>query len=109
VHHEAVQFSNVAATQQFVLVEGGRYLATVVASNFGTVKLQVLGGDGSTYLDIKRSFDKPDGTGGTEEDLIVGTFAANGAKLLDLPPGSYQFAVASATAVYAVIARVPLA
>lgn len=105
---DRVAFSNVSASQVFTLI-GGKYLVSVTGSNFGTVKVQRLAPDGTTYLDIKQAFDKPDGTGGTEEDLVIGTFAAAGCKVLDLAPGQYQLTISSATAVYAEIARVPQA
>jgi hypothetical protein len=99
--------SNISATTAAFSLQGGRYAACVMGSNFGTVKLQMLAADGSTMVDLKAPFDKPDGTGGTEEDLVIGTFAANGTKVFDLPPGQYKLTVSSATAVYASITRIP--
>jgi hypothetical protein len=82
---------------------GGMYLVAVVASGFGTVKLQCLGPDGSTYLDIMAPFNNA----GTEVDLVISTFAANGAKLLPLSPGSYRWTLGSVTNVFAELSRVP--
>jgi hypothetical protein len=105
---QSVQFSNISASTLPFVIDGGRYGVSVVGSNFGTVKLQQLAIDGSTYLDIKAGFEKSDGTGGTEDDLVIGTFAANGYKVFDLAPGRYRLTIGSATAVYAAITRVPL-
>lgn len=99
-----VLFKNVASSQQFSLQEdAGDYLVEVIATGFGTVELQKLGPDGSTYISLKAPFNNA----GTEADLVIGSFAANGAKVLRLPPGSYQFTVTTASAVYARISRIP--
>lgn len=101
--------ANISATTAAFTLAGGRYAASVVATfGGGTVNLQMLGPDGSTYIDLKQAFDKPDAVGGTEEDLVIGTFAAAGLKVFDLPSGSYRLTIATASAVYASIARVPL-
>lgn len=104
---ESVLFSNISATTAAFLLIGGKYMVSVVGTSFGTVKLQRVGPDGSTMIDIKQPFDKPDGTGGTEEDLVISVFAANGSKVFDLGPGNYEFVIASTTGVYAEIVRIP--
>lgn len=85
---------------------GGKFQVSVVATNIsGTnnVELQVLGPDGSTWLSIYDAFNNA----GTEADLKVGVFGANGAKNLDLAPGQYRFVMTTATALFANISRVP--
>lgn len=101
------QFTNISATPDAFALNGGKYGVDVTGSNFGTVTLQKMAADGSTALDIKQPFDKPDGTGGTEEDLVIGAFGAAGYKVFDLAPGTYVLTISSATAVYATIARIP--
>lgn len=110
MNQEAVSFSNISAsTAAFSLTLGGAYAVSVKGSNFGTVTLQKFGPDSTTWLDLKAAFDKPDGTGGTEEDLVIGAFAADGDKVFTLSPGKYRFTISSATAVYASIVRCPMA
>lgn len=103
--YEGKSFSNISATTAaFPLTLGGKYSVSVVATfGGGSVKLQQLGPDGSTFLDQQAAFNNA----GTEADLVISTFAANGTKVLDLPPGQYKFTIATATAVYASITRVP--
>lgn len=101
--------SNVAASTTGNVVIGGKYLMEVVATfGGGSVKLQRLGPDDTTFLDIKQVFEKADGVGGTADLLAVGSFTANGAQILDLAPGSYKCTIATATAVYASLERIPL-
>jgi hypothetical protein len=71
-----VAFSNIAATTAAFTLSGGTYQLTVVGATFGTVTLQVLGGDGSTWLTAQTAF------------------AANGTASVNLAPGSYRFALA---------------
>lgn len=87
-------------------LEGGQYLASVVAtgiSGSNTVELQRLGPDGSTWLSLSASFNNA----GTEADLVIGKFSANGAKLLPLAPGNYRWNVTTATNTFAEVQRVP--
>lgn len=102
---ENIQFLNIAATTLPFVIKGGGYLVSVVATfGGGSVKLQILGPDNTTYLDTKQPFDNA----GTEQDDIISTFSANGAKLLPLAPGQYRITITTATAVYVNITRVPL-
>ena len=103
--HEAFLISNQAAgSYPFRLDIGGRYMMTVHATfGGGTVKLQVLGPDGVTYLDVQGTFNNA----GAEVDLVISTFSSDGTKVYDLAPGQYKFLVTTATAVYAAIARCP--
>lgn len=46
---------------------------------------------------------------GTTEVAVAPAFTANGYLQISLPPGQYQIAVATATAVYAALSRIPRA
>lgn len=84
--------SNVSATTDPFELKGGKYGAAVVATfGGGSVKLQMLGPDGSTYVSVASATD----------------FTAAGYGTVDLPPGKYRWTVATATAVYAVVCRIP--
>jgi hypothetical protein len=101
--------NNVGTSTTGNVVLGGRYMMEVVATfGGGSVKLQRLGPDDSTFLDIKQVFEKADGTGGTADSLLIGNFTVAGAQILDLAPGSYKCTIATATAVYAALERIPL-
>jgi len=105
---ESAQYSNISAsTGAFRIELGGRYSVAIKATwnMSGTVKFQQLGPDNTTFLDQLQPFDN----GGTEQDDVISTFTQDGVKVFDLAPGQYQFAIDTATAVYAVVARVPLA
>ena len=85
-------FSNIGATTAAFALLGGKYDAAVVATfNLGSVKLQTLGPDGVTWLSVLAATD----------------FAAAGYAVIDLPAGQYRFTVATATAVYASVYRIP--
>lgn len=85
-------FSNISATTAAFYLKGGKYAAAAVATfSSGSVKLQTLGPDGSTWMSVSSGTD----------------FSAAGFAAVDLPPGQYRFTVATATAVYASIAGVP--
>lgn len=76
-------FSNISASTAAFVLNGGLYGVTVQGSNYGTVTLQRLSGDGSTYI------------------TVLTAFSANGYATVSLPQGSYRLTIASATAVYA--------
>jgi hypothetical protein len=73
---ESKTFANIAATTASFLLKGGKYGVSCVGSTFGTATLQVLGPDGTTWL------------------TALTAFAANGYATVDLPIGSYRFALA---------------
>ncbi len=85
-------FSNISATTAVFQLNGGAYTIDTVATwnSTGTVTLERLGPDGSSYL--------------TAATAISADGVATG---LVLPPGTYRFAIATATAVYVSITRVP--
>jgi hypothetical protein len=79
-------FSNISATTAGFALKGGAYGVFVTATfGGGTVKLQRLMLDGSTYVSVASATD----------------FSAAGGTLVNLPPGTYRFTIATATAVYA--------
>lgn len=89
---EGFSASNIAATTAAFALRGGKYLAAALATwGGGSAKLQMLGPDGSTYLSIGSASD----------------FTANGVAVVDLPPGTYRFTIATATAVAVGITRIP--
>lgn len=88
MQQEAVNFSGVTgSTQAFVLKLGGRYIFTASGS-FSTAAVQVEDAAGNA-LDIFGAYD----ASAAEQNEKVATLAAAGAIIVDLPPGSYQFAL----------------
>ena len=71
-----VAFSNIQATTSPFTLDGGRYALELIGSTLGTVTLQRLGPDGSTYL------------------TAATAFTGNGTALVDLPPSTYRVALA---------------
>jgi hypothetical protein len=57
-------------------------------ANRGNVALQVLSGDGSTWVNVSNQ-------------------TAAAAVTVDIPPGSYRIQIATATAVFVTLGRVP--
>lgn len=81
---ENVAFTNKSATPASFTLRGGNYGIEVVATwGGGSVTLNRLAADGSTYVSTGISF------------------TANGYQNVNLPSGTYQLAIATATAVYA--------
>jgi hypothetical protein len=76
VPNEAKAFSNISATTAAFGLGGGKYSFLVKASTYGTVSLQVLAADATTWL------------------TALTAFAADGFAVVDLPPGQYRVAVA---------------
>jgi hypothetical protein len=76
VADDAKAFLNINATTAAFQLQGGKYNVDVIGSTFGTVTLQRLGPDGSTYL------------------TAMTAFAANGLAVADLPKGQYKVALA---------------
>ena len=88
--HEAVKFENIAATTSAFTLNGGEYVFTVTATfGGGSVGVEVLGGNGSSWL------------------LVATALTAAGFATYKLPPGQYRVVIATATAVYASLVRVP--
>jgi hypothetical protein len=103
--HEAVYFAGVTtATQAFVLKLGGRYMF-IASGTFSTAAVQVEDAAGN-FVDIFGAYD----ASAAEQNEKVATLSAAGAIIVDLPPGSYQFALTGDTGggVNLTVARVPL-
>ncbi len=89
---ESVLFSNVAAgTLGPFVLQGGRYAVEYVGTGTGTVDLKGLGPDGATYIAVG----------------LTQITATTGYQIVELPPGQYEFIIATFTANYASITRVP--
>lgn len=95
-----------SAAQPFSLI-GGRYLFAGHNASWSTdtLALQMLGPDGSTYLDIFRAYD----TSSAEENEPINYLKKDGVLVLDLAPGAYQFNPSGGSGFYASVTRVPLA
>lgn len=90
---QSVKFSNISATTAAFTLTGGKYGAAVVATfGGGSVKLQALGPDASTWLSVASVTD----------------FTAAGYGTVDLPPGQYRFTIATASAIYASVTSIPI-
>lgn len=85
-------FSNISASTAAFKLKGGSYGVSAVATfGGGSVKLQRLALDGSTYVSLASATD----------------FTANGGAVQNLPPGTYRFTIATATGVYAEVQGIP--
>lgn len=81
---ESIVFSNISATPATFILRGGNYGLTVHATfGGGSVVLQRLSPDNTTYINV-----------------ITG-LTADGYTNVNLPSGTYKLAIATATAVYA--------
>lgn len=88
---DGTSFSNIAATTAAFVLRGGLYGVTVTATfGGGSVTLQRLAADGSTYV------------------TALTAFTAAGYSTVYLPSGTYKVAVTTATAVYVDITTVPI-
>lgn len=89
-YYDQVTYSSVAASQTGFKLLGGTYGMTVTATwGGGSVDLKKLSADGSTYVSV-----------------LTTTFTANAYQTVNIPPGTYQLTVTTATAVYADITSV---
>lgn len=89
---ETVKHSNISATTAAFSLRGGKYMLAASATwGGGTATLEVLGPDGTTWL------------------TAATAISANGVATADLAPGSYRWAIATATAVYLSVTSVPAA
>lgn len=87
---DAKIFSNIAATTAAFELKGGKYAVAASATGAGTMGLQMVSADGSTLIPVHAVFA-----------------ATIGYAVADLPPGQYKFFVATFTAIFATICRVP--
>ena len=80
---EKHEFSNISATPTAFVLRGGQYGVTAMATwGGGSVTLQRLAMDGSTYV------------------AVLEAFTENGFATANLPSGTYRLLVATATAIY---------
>jgi hypothetical protein len=87
---DAKIFPNIGATTAAFELKGGKYGVAAFATGAGTMGLQMVAADGSTLIPVHTVFA-----------------ATLGYAAVDLPPGQYKFFIATFTAVYATICRVP--
>lgn len=78
-------------------LEGGRYVVCMVGTS-GTLSLEMLGPDGTTFIICK------DIAGNA---ITNGSLATASFNTVDLPPGQYVFAGTSPVAAFAQITRCP--
>lgn len=71
-----VTYDNISATTAAFTLSAGKYMVELIGATFGTVILQVLGEDGSTYL------------------TATTAFSANGVSTVDLGAGQYRLVLA---------------
>ena len=87
---DAQTFSNISASSAAFTLRGGKYAVSAIATGTGTMGLQMLMPDGATFNPVHTAFS-----------------ATTGFTTVDLPPGQYKFVIATFTAVYASVCRVP--
>jgi hypothetical protein len=84
--------SNITATTSAFKLQGGKYGVSAKGTwGGGSSKLQILLADNTTFVSVASGTD----------------FTADGYATVDLPPGQYRWTVATATALYHAIARIP--
>lgn len=89
---DSQKFSNISATTSYFTLYGGYYKLAVVATwGGGSVKLYMLGPNDVAL----------------EVDSTNTSFTADGHGNAALPPGQYRLTVATASAIYASIVRIP--
>jgi len=89
---ESVVFASNAAAGTFGPFElkGGKYMLAYAGTGTGSVDLEMEGPDGTTYIAVATQIT-----------------ATTGHQVLDLPPGQYKCVIATFTANYASITRIP--
>lgn len=87
---ERFAWANIDATPSDFTIMGGVYALDVIGTGFGTVTLARQGPDGSTYLTAATALSA-NGTSGA----------------ISLPLGIYRLVIATTTAVYATLTRIP--
>jgi hypothetical protein len=90
-YFDQVLFSNIAATPAAFKLNGGSYGLTMTAAM-------------GRRLESTSSAFPPDGS--TYVSVLTTTFTANAFQTVNVPPGTYQLTVTTATAVYADITSV---
>ena len=91
LYNDGKAFDDISATTGQFPLGGGRYGIVVHGTwGGGSATLETLAGDGLTFVPCATAF------------------TADGTALVDLPPGVYQWVIATATALYLTITRAPL-
>ncbi len=92
--HDGVSATAQSATSAAFYLLGGRYAFCVTATfGGGNIQLQILMPDGTTYIGASAAITTSAGAAGTQ--------------IVDLPPGTYQIAITTATSVQYSLVRVP--
>lgn len=84
-------FSNAAAGTAKFSLRGGRYAVVYSGTGTGTVDLKMLGPDGTTYIACG----------------LTQITATTGYQVVELAPGAYEVVIATFTANYVGITRIP--
>ena len=88
-NNEVHSFDDVDATPAAFVLQGGLYAITITATwGGGSVTLQRLAADGSTYV------------------AVADAFSADAFQTISLPPGTYRLLMATAEAMYADITSI---
>jgi hypothetical protein len=96
---DGAEFSNISATTAVFALKGGFYVMAAVATfGGGSVELQMLGPDQSTFLTTPAAYP----VGATMK------LSAAGAIQGYLAPGQYKFVVVTASAVYCSVMGIPI-
>jgi hypothetical protein len=96
---DAVEFANIAATTAAFKLKGGYYMVAAAATfGGGSVELQMLGPDQSTWLSVPAAL--PAG--------VALKLSAAGAIQGYLSPGQYRFTITTAAAVFCSVAGMPI-
>ena len=101
VSDQGIKAKNVTAPGSAVELKGGKYMliASGTWNTTGTVGIDALSADGSTWCPVVMYTSD----GGS----LTAIKGANGTAVMDLAPGQYRLNVATVTAVYASLTRVP--
>lgn len=89
---ESIYFNNIAATTAPFALRGGVYSFGAVAGLAGTIQLQMLAGDGASWINVGSSIT-----------------TTSGQTSMSLAPGTYRVSITTATGVYIQLGRVPTA
>lgn len=88
---DSAQFSNIGAvTTAAFQLKGGKYGFMTKSTGAGTIDLQMLGPDGSTWLAVATQIT-----------------ATAGYNTTDVPPGQFRVVISGFTANYVTVTRVP--
>lgn len=90
-YKDGVSFSGLSATPAAFTLLGGKYMLAAHATwGGGSLTVEALMPDGTTYIAVTN-----------------GALTADGSLTLDLPPGTYELVIATATGVEGALTKVP--